>query len=204
MSIPCGPSNIPTVGVETGNVYSGGWSPSGNSVDGGFQYSPTYDNWALFVKEQGQNQVDASTARYDCGQDIFLQFYPSSPGNVTAAANGYVSGVLQQLSVTAAATSDWTPEGTNVVLKRMTTIAQTTQTFNDGTYFEYDLINAVPMAHWYNSRLGYYSDSSLSWPDQVWDAASTGGYQSWPDDSTRIIVNYVNSSEETDGLDLHS
>lgn len=100
--------------------------------------------------------------------------------------------------------SDWTPEGTNVVLKRMTTIAQTTQTFNDGTYFEYDLINAVPMAHWYNSRLGYYSDSSLSWPDQVWDAASTGGYQSWPDDSTRIIVNYVNSSEETDGLDLHS
>gem|GEM_PF-5319592 len=123
---------------------------------------------------------------------------------MTAAASGYASGVWTQLSATAAATSDWTPEGTNVVLKRMTSIAQTTQNFSDGTYFDYDLLNAVPLAHWYSSRLGYYSDASLSWSDQVWDAASTGNYQRWPDDSTRVIINYINSSEETDGIDLHS
>ena len=37
-----------------------------------------------------------------------------------------------------------------------------------------------------------------------WDASVTGGYQRFPDDGSRIVVNFVSATEETDAINLHN
>ena len=37
-----------------------------------------------------------------------------------------------------------------------------------------------------------------------WDARVTGGYQRFPDDGSRIVVNFVSATEETDAINLHN
>jgi hypothetical protein len=77
---------------------------------------------------------------------------------------------------------------------RMTTIAQTSNIFNDGSLFS----NIA----WSNSELGKYPGTNG--PPDNYSTWTNGGAQNWPSDSTRIIVTNYSVSNETDTIDLHS
>ena len=111
----------------------------------------------------------------------------------------------------------WAPDGGNtsdgMVVKRMTTIGQpegwsnpndlnfNNTWFDDGSKWGFDA-NNNPAVHWYNSQIGYNSDNTATTLyTNPWDA--TGGYQNFPDDTTRIVYTNVSPSEEFDAINLH-
>lgn len=68
-----------------------------------------------------------------------------------------------------------------------------------GYYFGYDPLSNSPLIDWYHaviSNVGV-SGSGQLWPD------GNGGFHQYPDDPTRIIVNFTDYADETDGINEH-
>jgi hypothetical protein len=198
-----GSSQIHLVGSDTPYVYTGGWGLNGaGAVDAGFQYSPTYNNWALFAGGAGYSQQGAGPDRFSASQTVSLSFAVVAAGAnitdliVTATgldggnfSNGYVgNGQIIMESVTLAvntANTGWVAGGSNT-LKRMTSIAQSPQNLTDGSY-----INGVV---WSNVMLGQTSANAVAW--------SGGGSQSYPSTPGVVSVNYIDAANETDSINL--
>jgi hypothetical protein len=190
-----GASSISMHPGDTAFVYVGGWGANGKgAVDAGFQYSPTYNNWSLFMSAAGVGRVDDPGPRFSASQSVFLKFLVVQQGSTTSLeiiANGTdLNGDAVQRELTLQNVPGWSVNGVNT-LKRMTSIAQNGDNFTDGSY-----INGV---HWYSSMIGT-TQSDM----HAWSAADTGGYQSYPSTPGVVKVQYVNAGEETDSISLNA
>ncbi len=193
-----GGSSISLQGSDTPYVYTGGWgagtgpSHPGAAVDAGFQYSPTFNDWSLFLNVAGGGSASDSGPRFKAGQAVELQFEVVQSGTATALdviANGIdIDGDSVQRELTVTNDPGWVAGGANT-LKRMTSIAQDTQNLSDGS-----VINGV---HWYDAMIGQSAATAVPWL-----AAETGGYESYPTTAGIVNVQYVNASEETDSINL--
>ncbi len=79
----------------------------------------------------------------------------------------------------------------------MTTIVQSPSDFTSGYYFGFDPISGGPTIAWISSQIGASGTPLFYWPN------SNGGTQSYPDDNTKVIVNYQDQADEMDGVNLH-
>ncbi len=63
-------------GSETPFIMLGGWGKNGHgAVEGGLQYSPTFNDWALFLLVQGRVPIpDLPGFRFAANQDVQLTF----------------------------------------------------------------------------------------------------------------------------------
>jgi hypothetical protein len=190
-----GSSSISMHTGDTAYVYMGGWGTNGQgAVDAGFQYSPTNNNWSLFMSAAGVGRVDDPGTRFSASQSVFLKFLVVQQGSRTTLeviANGTdINGVAVQRQLTLQNVPGWSVSGTNT-LKRMTSIAQSGDHFSDGSYLD--------GVHWYSSMIGT-TQSNM----HPWAAADTGGYQSYPSTPGVVTVQYVNAGEETDSINLNA
>jgi hypothetical protein len=184
---------------DTVYVYAGGWGGprgggsgtpgSGDAVDAGFQHSPRYDDWALFVFAEGRIHA-ADPQRCRAGQEVLLQFTVPADDQVLVLATGYTldgGEETRRLQVALRPQSGWRPGGAGIILKRMTSIAQQPQDFQTGSFLR--------SVRWRSSRIGTSEAAA-----RPWTATETGGYCSYPRD--RVTVQYVSAGEETDGIQL--
>lgn len=127
---------------------------------------------------------------------------PSNPNiapQTVIAATGYdtAGNYTTHSAVDAVPASEWPSDGTGVQVKRMTTIAQAPSDFSSGYYFGYDPIGNGTTIQWSNSQIGAGGSALFTWPE------GNGGTQSYPNDSSKVIVNYLDMADETDGINLH-
>ena len=212
--------------IEGGWAYTGGWGigAGGYAVDAGFQRSSTAvspPNYAPFIKLQGQPfNYGSGVARLTCGQDATYEFYSTSPSNLVLYVTGnYVDGTSGTQPIFQGGANGWGPDGgtgtDGVVVKRMTTISQpegwsdpNSANYNpnwasDGSQWGFDG-SGNPAVHWAGSQIGYLDSSGSTIYYDPWTADYTGGYQRYPDDGTKVVVNpFVSSAEETDAINLH-
>lgn len=171
--------------TDTAYTYVGGTGSTGVEVDAGCQHSPTYDNWAWYMKVSGTPYT--YTPRFKSKQDVTLRFWVPQAGKVSLAVSGYdVNGTYRTMTYVHDA-AGWTTNGGNA-MKKVTSIAQNGgDNFKSGSYHT--------NVHWYNSKIGTSTSSYHTWSAN--DMATTGGYTSYPN-QTHVIVNpYVSASEET-------
>ena len=197
-----GSSQVHMVGTDTPYVYTGGWGLNGaGAVDAGFQYSPTFNNWALFARGAGFSQQGATPDRFSASQAVTLSFAvvagTGSTTNLIVTAtgldggnfsNGYVgNGQIITESVTLAvntANTGWVAGGQNT-LKRVTSIAQAGgDRFTSGS-----TINGVI---WSDVKLGQSAADAVAW--------SGGGSQSYT--AGVVTVQRIDSANETDSINL--
>ena len=178
-------------GSDTPYIYSGGWGTGGAAaVDAGFQYSPTYNDWSLFLSVSGGQSLSSSLPRFEAGQTMTLQF-GATPTTGTSAtleviATGVnVNGTTVTQTLTTNPVASW-GAGSDT-LKRMTSIAQNTENLSDGAF--------IDGVDWSNSTIGTSAANATPWL-----AAETGGYQSYT--SSVVSVNYINAGNETDSISL--
>ncbi len=205
-----GSSQIRMVGNDTAFVYAGGWGNSNGAgaVDAGFQYSKTFNNWALFASGAGNSQTGPTNGdRFSASETVSLSFAVVASGTlgfvnlvVTATgldggnfSNGYTgNGQIINESVTLlvnTANQGWSVGSLNQnTLKRMTSIGQSPQNLTDGSY-----INGVV---WSNVILGQTTHDAVAW--------TGGGSQSYPGTPGVVTVNYVDAANETDSISLVS
>jgi hypothetical protein len=203
-----GSSQISMASGDTGYVYAGGWGnlAGAGALDAGFQYSTRYNDWALFESGAGYGQTAPTNGdRFLASETVSLSFAVVSSGTagsvnlvVTAtgmdggnSGNGYVGNgmtITESVSLlVSSANEGWSAgSGNQDTLKRMTTIAQSSQNFTDGSY-----IDGVV---WSNVVLGQSAADATTW--------SGGGSQSYPNTPGVVSVNYVNSASETDSINL--
>ncbi len=170
---------------DTCYVYAGGTGSTGVEVDAGCQHSPTYDNWAWYMKVSGTPYT--YTPRFKSNQDVTLRFYVPQAGKVSLSITGYdVNNTYRTMTYVKDA-SGWTTNGGNA-MKKVTSIAQNGgDNFTSGSYQK--------NVHWYNSKIGISSSNYHTWSAN--DMLTTGGYTSYPD-QTHVVVNpYVSAAEET-------
>ncbi len=92
-------------------------------------------------------------------------------------------------------------DGAGVRLKRMTSIAQASNVFDNGSTFGINF-DGTPEIAWSGCDIGVYdppnnTNTIFVWPD------GNGGTQNYPDDSTKIVVTFTDMADETDGINLH-
>lgn len=197
--VPCYNYNI-HVG-NSGNVYTGGWSNYGAAADAGFELNTFGGYYTAFMLTSSWK---ASNIRFGCGQNLGMTFFVLDPGDLELAASGYdIYGTYGTATIVSQVPSNegWTIQGTGCVLKRMTTIAQRSQNFYDGEYYVVNS-NLQPLAYWSNATLEYYSNAYQQYILVGWNQTSTGGFQDWPADQSKIRVIYVNQGTEYDGIYL--
>jgi hypothetical protein len=193
---------------DTPYVYTGGWgSLTGNgAVDAGFQYSPTYHNWALFESGAGYSQTGPTNGdRFQANETVSLSFAVVASGTagivdliVTASgydagnsSNGYVgNGQYITENVTLAvstANQGWSVGSNNQnTLKRMTSIGQKPENLTDGS--------SITGVVWSDVVLGQTASDAKAW--------SGGGSQSYPGTPGVVTVNYVDGADQTDNINL--
>lgn len=207
--LPCrseGEINLVYPNNEVVYEYLGGFSSSGNAIDAGMQHSWTYDNWTLFVR--GSRGQLSNPTRYQCNQTVSMEFYPASPTLVAGDVSGYTtSGSYLNVTQTyqVQPSEFWSPSCKYCLVKRITSLAQSGfLNFKDGSYAGID-IYTNPRIAWLNSLVGYWNGQyPARFNVQTWSNTYTGAYYSYPsNDPSRIIVNFVNGGNETDGIYLH-
>jgi hypothetical protein len=191
-----GSNAISLHGGDTPYVYTGGWGLNGaGAVDAGFQYSPTFNDWSLFASGEGVGRLDYGdrSTRFAANQTLSLTFAVVQAGanvDLVVTAVGVqvnTSNVLTE-SLTLVNVAGWSVGGQNT-LKRMTSIAQNGDQFNDGSY-----MNGVV---WSNSMIGNSAADATPWL-----AAQTGGFQSYPTTPGIVNVQFINAGNETDSINL--
>jgi hypothetical protein len=182
---------ISLTGSDTPYIYTGGWGTNGDTaVDAGFQYSPTYNDWSLFLSVSGGQDLSSNLPRFEAGQTVFLQFgaTPTTGNTATLQINATginIDGTSVEQTLTETGVADW-GAGSDT-LKRMTSIAQNVQNLSDGSF--------IDGVDWSNSTIGLSASTEVPWL-----AAETGGYQSYT--TSVVSVNYVNAGNETDSISL--
>ncbi len=150
----------------------------------------------------------ASSCRYQCNQTVRMEYYPVNSQMVAIDATGYTTnGTFMNITQTygVKTTDGWSPYCQACVVKRVVSLAQNGfLNFADGSYAGID-VYSNPLVGWSNSYVGYWNGQMPArYNVDVWSNSYTGGYYSYPADSSRIIVRYVNGGVETDGIDYHS
>lgn len=96
-----------------------------------------------------------------------MKFYVTGTNEATLAVSGITTaGVNQTYTIVRSGVSGWTPNGSGIRLKRMTTIGQSTENLNSGSYMK--------GVHWHDITIGYYSGTSLIYSG--WTSTQSGGY----------------------------
>lgn len=208
--LPCGATNFNELTGQTGYIYVGGFGQNDDGLDAGFQYSIANDSYTLFSRDSGTdgpNQINAQGANYACGQTVSYDLYSTvdpTMGLMTVinASGTDVNGNSAPETVMDPANSDGFPQnGDGVRLKRMTTIAQGSNDFTNGSTFGINF-DGTPEVAWSNCDIGVFDppdnvNTIFVWPD------GNGGTQNYPDDSSKIVVTYSDMADETDGINLH-
>ncbi len=187
-------------------IYLGGFSTNGNAIDAGLQYGYKYDDWALFVR--GSYGQVSNFTRFQCNQRITMEFYPVNLQMVAVDASGYTtSRGFQNITQTYGLNSSdgWSPYCQACVVKRVTSLAQNGfLNFRDGSWAGINT-NTNPVIAWSNSYLGYWNGQTPArYNVSTWGNINTGGYYNYPSgDPSRILVNFINGGNETDGIYYH-
>lgn len=195
---------------DTGYVYVGGWGQHGGAVDAGFQHSPAHDNWSLFINCEGFGCTYDPESRFAAGQDVWLEFsLPEDNILIITASGKDVNGedVRRTVQVNAATFPQtnanvhadraghptgfgWNANGAGVTLKRMTSIGQTFQHLQTGSF--------IKNVRWYDVQVGTRRENC-----QMWAAEHTQGYHSWQDGEV-VRVQFISPAEETASIQLGS
>lgn len=209
---------------DTAFVYAGGWGGKGGAVDAGFQHgrymNGPHDDWAPFflVQQPGgpsavtvsdQRQAGGQPWRLAAGQAATLTFWVSQNEDLTVL-NLFIQGVTNvdgmpstlTLSAPVDISFGWDAAGGANILKRMTTIGQTTGNQNLATG---SFLRGV---NWQSSVIGTTEADA-----QPWKAEQTGGFCSFPaPDSPEGVrgdglgpkwkVEFRDAGSETDSVDL--
>jgi hypothetical protein len=185
-------SGISLTGSDTPYIYTGGWGTGGAAaVDAGFQYSPTYNDWSLFLNVSGGQSLSSDPLpRFKAGQTVLLQFgaTPTTGNSATLQINATginIDNTSVEQTLTSTGVADW-GAGSDT-LKRMTSIAQNVQNLTDGSF--------IDGVDWSDSTIGLSASTEVPWL-----AAETGGYQSYT--TSVVSVNYVDAGNETDSISL--
>ncbi len=201
---------------EGANVYLEAWDAQKNPYEAGIQYNPPKNGGAAsyqlyarlaippYTNNNGYAQLKSATFPHvNPGDKITLTLETAPPDmplsslsvnpatDCTSAkacmvfeAQDATSGKVLFLGGFSAA--GWNSNG--LTFARMTTIAQSSNDFNDGSSFGPVL--------WSNAKLGKTGTAATNW--------SGGGAQSWPNDSTRVVITgQTGETGETDTLNLH-
>lgn len=209
---------------DTCFVYAGGWGGKGGAVDAGFQHghymNRDSDDWAPFflVQQAGgpsavtvsdQRQAGGDPWRLRAGQNAQLTFWVTQDADLTVlsmtiSGESNIDHVQGSLTLRAPIDSSfgWDAGGGANILKRMTTIGQTTgqQNLQTGSF-----LHGV---NWQGSKIGTSEQDA-----QDWRAEQTGGYCSFPDPNTpegqradgqgpKWKVEFRDAGNETDSVDL--
>ncbi len=213
---------------DTAFIYMGGWGGKGGAVDAGVQHgryvNGPHDDWAPFflVQQPGgpsavtvsdQRQAGGDPWRLASGQNAILTFWVSTDADLTVL-NLFIRGTTNldhsESTLTLSAPVDssfgWTTAdsaagGANI-LKRMTTIGQTTgnQNLQSGSFLR--------GVNWQSSAVGTSEADA-----QPWKAEQTGGYCSFPaPDSPEGVrgdglgpkwkIEFRDAGSETDSVEL--
>ncbi len=179
-------------GNETPYVLLGGWGKNAGAVEGGFQYSSTYANWTLMLFVEGRAPIPDPNPRFRVDQTVQLTFGAASVNQAYVAASGRdINGNFanRRLVVTDLPPEwGWSYTGNGMVLKRTTSIAQTTQNFQTGSYFR----NVDWIETWLQSGLEYW---------HRWRSDETGGTCNWPD-SQKVQVTVRRPDSELVSIEL--
>lgn len=173
--------------TEKAHIYMGASSPSGEldmglalNYDSGT--SPTNETWGMFVK--GDTNNNASFGNFKMGSEVFMKFYVVSSTSVALYVNGVnKAGESKEYTLVAGVSSskNFNTNGTNMQVKRLTTIAQKPQQLESGSYF-YN-------THWYNVKVGTTSGTEVLMDST--NTASACGYQ-----VENVLVNYLSQNNE--------
>jgi len=138
-----------------------------------------------------------------------MEFYPVNLQMVAVDASGYTtSRGFQNITQTYGLNSSdgWSPYCQACVVKRVTSLAQNGfLNFRDGSWAGINT-NTNPVIAWSNSYLGYWNGQTPArYNVSTWGNINTGGYYNYPSgDPSRILVNFINGGNETDGIYYHS
>lgn len=153
---------------------------------------------------------------FNCGQNVQLAFYAATATKLVFNAQGTFNNQPNYSYTfsdeTVVANDGWDPTGGQMIMKRMTTIAQDAQTFNDQSYFAYGgsldpaSVGSSPQMGLYAWAIGTSYDPALPNPGQTWDQLN-GNAQKWPADETKVQTSLYSNSvgwDEFEGIYLHS
>jgi len=184
--IPSGATNATSEGPngDTGFVYSGGWSSSGDDqVDAGLQYSAARNVSNLFMKlaSSGEGVVTDLGADFRADSDVEADFIIGTGGCINTPPNcsfqspfltafawgAFLSGGFggRSISMVPANMNDWTASG--VVLKDMVSIGQNQNTQPDGVFHDGYVFANIPVDYcgwsgptfnvcYHSDRTGYH------------------------------------------------
>lgn len=166
-----GGAEVSMVGSDTPYVYTGGWGDNGQTaVDAGFQYSPKFNNWALFLKAEGIAGAGDVGPRFKADQTVTIAFAVTPAGNsatLQITADGvdiHDQPIHRTLSV-----PDVPHWSTHNTLKRMTSIAQV-----GGDHFtDSSFIRGV---RWSHVAIGTSAADAKPWEDE-----QTAGTENYPE-----------------------
>lgn len=208
--LPCLPTNFNELTGQTGYIYAGGFGQNDDGLDAGFQYSIANDWYTLFTRDSGTdgpNQINAIGASYDCGQTVSYDLYSTVDPTyglmtvINAAGNDVYGNYVSETVMDPSNPDGFPQNGDGVRLKRMTSIAQGSNNFTNGSTFGINF-DGTPEVAWSNCDLGVFDppdniNTIFGWPD------GNGGTQNYPDDPSKIVVTYIDMADETDGINLH-
>jgi hypothetical protein len=191
--------DIVSANGDTAFIYLGGWGSAGQALDAGLMHNPGTDTWSLFIKYQGlaENLGGTPQVRLKPDQTVTVTFSIPDDGSVKVETSGQAVQVVdaanqtdlgvQSLAVQQNGLSGFPSDGTDVILKRMTSIAQNHENFQSGS--------KISGVAWTNVQCGTDPGSLSPWT--ITDPAGTLIY-----DKTVVSVNYVSDHEETVSITL--
>jgi len=131
-----------------------------------------------------------------CGKDAYLQFTIGKANLLTLNILGFdSSNQIYSYTVMVHATVNWSPVGTNVQLRRATSIAQMQQNLTDGETFGLNQTTGALDVAWYS----WFCNSHLL-------NAANGAADLFPD-ATRVVTTPIirpsSPFDEYEGVSLH-
>jgi len=168
-------------------VYMGGFVP--DAVDAGWQYSPTYDNWAPIINAKGVftlcEDVSPQCSRVPGGTTVQMSFQINQDDQ-TVSLSWTCNSCNGQFTLTSKNTVK--VDINNCLVKRITSIAQDKENFGTGSN--------ITNVQWSGCMLGPSPADA-----QQWDGSSVSNYINYPD-KTVIQVGFQDPSDETDAVIL--
>ncbi|MGV7115167.1 hypothetical protein PQ460_20155 [Paenibacillus sp. KACC 21273] len=177
---------------DTGYIYTGGWGGDKSlTVDAGMQHNTLKKNWSGAIRVSGNSAPFDMTNRYQPNQDVQMKFYVNANNSVTLVITGILIDGIKKTQTVVAEAQGFTLDGSNNILKRITSIGQTKgkENFATGSY-----MNNI---HWYDVNIGKSSINNTPWNS----GSQSGGLCSYPN-NTKVKTSYTNQGEETVSIDL--
>ena len=222
--LPCNATQVHPK-FETAFAYVGGWGAGkdGKAVDAGFQRSNLFKDYAVFIRAQGFKQI-SKEPRFTCGP-VDFKFYAASDTELVFWARGATDRARNEVIIARLrhpVSYGWPANGggptDGIVLKRMTTIGQSTSAGKlpggtpwnaDGSYFGRSQNGTRPLVHWSALAVGQVDSRGNAVNVTPWGPAQTleraqGGMFNYPDNPFTIWFSCTGCPDETDAIDLSS